>query len=113
MILHSPQFSTVTALHYLNEQESTILTLGARYELTSKYDFFFGADYDTDEGGFETTSFEVQRRFPSAVFGVGLSYNDITGETSFAFVLRPWGASGEGRFSGLGSRNATSSTGGF
>jgi hypothetical protein len=113
MILHSPQFSTVTALHYLNEQESTILTLGARYELTSKYDFFFGADYDTDEGGFETTSFEVQRRFPSAVFGVGLSYNDITGETSFAFVFRPWGASGEGRFSGLGSRNATSSTGGF
>lgn len=113
MILHSPQFSTVAALHYLNAQDSTILTLGARYELTTKYDFLFGADYDTDEGGFQSTSFEVQRRFPSAVFGVGISYNDITGESSFAFVFRPWGASGEGRFAGIGSNNTTSRTGGF
>ncbi|MFZ4573094.1 MAG: hypothetical protein ACOYN0_01775 [Phycisphaerales bacterium] len=113
LVQHSPLFATLAELRYLNAQDSTIITLGARYQMTSKYDIFAGADYDVDEGGFRNTSFEVQRRFPSATFGLGLAYNDITGESSFSFVFRPSGAIGGSRISGLGSAQTTSSSGGF
>jgi hypothetical protein len=113
LIQHSPQFATMAELRYLNPQDSTIVTMGARYQMTSKYDVVAGADYDVDEGGFQNTSFEVYRRFPSAAFGLGIGYNDITGESSFSFVFRPTGAVGDTRVSGIGSQQMTSTSGGY
>lgn len=38
LIQHSPQFSTVGEVRHLDPVDSTLLTLGARYTLTSKYE---------------------------------------------------------------------------
>ncbi|MDI1288457.1 MAG: hypothetical protein PSX37_00710, partial [bacterium] len=109
-----PNFSTAAEVRYLNEQNDTIVTFGAQYMLTSKYSVFAGADYDVDQSGFQSTAFEVRRKFQSVEFGLNVTYNDITGESGFGFVFRPYGTGEGARISGLGSANptaATSSTG--
>lgn len=113
LIQHSPQFSTVAEIRHLDPVDSTLLTLGARYTLTTKYEVFAGADYNTDSEGFQNTAVQIQRRFPSASFGLGIGYNDITGETSLSFVFRPLGAAGNARISGIGASETNSSAGGF
>jgi hypothetical protein len=103
VIRHSPEFTTYGDLRYINILDSTYLNLGAAYEFTVKYSASVAAAYDLDAGGFQTAGFEVRRRFASMLLGVNLGYNDITGETSFGFVLRPYGAGGEARVSSSGS----------
>ncbi|MEY3232051.1 MAG: hypothetical protein RL689_2140 [Planctomycetota bacterium] len=97
IIRHAPEFTTYGDLRYINILDSTYVNLGAAYEFTLKYSASVAAAYDLDEGGFQTAGFEVRRRFASMLLGVNLGYNDITGETSFGFVLRPYGAGGEAR----------------
>lgn len=113
LIQHSPQFSTVGEVRHLDPVDSTLLTLGARYTLTSKYELFAGADYNLDSDGFQNTAVQIQRRFPSATFGLGIGYNDITGETSLSFVFRPLGASGSASISGIGAAAPNAAAGGF
>jgi len=75
---------------------------GSSYDLTEKYAASVGLTYDVNGGGFQSTVVEVRRRFSSMLLGVTVSFNDITGETSFGFVFQPYGAQGSGRFSGGG-----------
>jgi hypothetical protein len=103
IIRHAPEFTTYGDLRYINILDSTYVNLGAAYEFTLKYSASVAAAYDLDEGGFQTAGFEVRRRFASMLLGVNLGYNDITGETSFGFVLRPYGAGGEARSSSGGT----------
>jgi len=103
LLRHAPNFTTAAEVRYLNAQDDTLITLGTQYRLTSKYSVFMGADYDVDESGFQNTAFEVRRRFQSMELGINISYNDITGESGFGFVFRPYGTGDGGRISGLGS----------
>ncbi len=103
VIRHAPEFSTYGDLRYINVLDSTYLNLGAAYEFTVKYSASVATAYDIEEGSFQTAGFEVRRRFASMLLGVNLGYNDITGETSFGFVLRPYGAGGEARVSSSAS----------
>jgi LPS transport system D len=112
-IQHAPDFSSYGELTFLNPENQTYFFFGTQYQLTKKYGLSLNAAYDTDRGDFQTISAELRRRSQSTVLGLGLSYNNITGETSFGLTIRPWGfgqsfggpglvSGGEGRSSQLG-----------
>jgi len=99
IVQHGLEFSTSVDLRYINALDSTYVNFGAQYQFTNKYSVSATAAYDLDAGGFQTNLFEVRRTFASMVFGLSVGYNDITGESSFGFVFRPFGAAGEARVS--------------
>lgn len=103
-IQHWPGFGSYMEYRGVNALDSKFLDLGTQYELTSKYALGADAVLDLTNGGLQTISFEVRRRFPSAIFGVGVSFNDTTDETSFGFIFQPVGVRGPGaRLSGVGA----------
>lgn len=104
VVQHYPDFSSFIELRSLNAEDSTHLDFGQAYKLSQKYRIAWVASYETRAGEFSDTNFEIQRSFPTADFGFGISYNNITSETSFGFVFRPTAAKGRGaRLQGLGS----------
>jgi hypothetical protein len=112
-IQHNPEFSSFGEVLFLNAQDQTYAIVGADYQLTRKYDFSGNAAYDTRRGDVQTVSFEVRRHFPSVTLGIGVTYNNITSETSFGFVFQPLGAGNQGaRFRGVGSAGGSSTFGG-
>lgn len=113
LLRHMPGFVSLIDLRYINAQDSTYLTYATTYELTDKYAATVGLTYDTTNGGFQSTVAEVRRRFTSMLLGVSISYNEISGESSFGFVFQPFGAAGSGRLSGSGNGGAGGGTGGF
>jgi len=105
IIDHWPGFFTDAEIRNLHPERTTLLTAGAGYRLSSKYDIYGSAAFDLNDGGFQSTGGEVRRRFPGLVLGVGLSYDNINGETSFSFILQPEGVRGQNRgLSGIGGR---------
>jgi hypothetical protein len=112
LVRHSPGFVTLGEVRYVNPQDATYLTVGTSYELTEKYAAAVGLTYDATSGGFQSTAVELRRRYSSLMLGLSVSYNDISGETSFGFVFQPYGAAGAGRITGLGSSDPMSSAGG-
>lgn len=110
-IQHWPGFASYMEFRGINAVDSKFLDFGTQYELTSKYALGADAVADLSNGGLQTVSFEVRRRFPGAVFGVGVSYNEITDETSFGFIFQPVGVRGPGaRLSGLGASDSRART---
>lgn len=102
ILQHTPDFATIGEVRYLNAQESTVFDWSAQYRMTSKYFITGGVTYDLKGGGFQNTNVEVRRAFQAVLFGVNLSYNNITGETSFGFLLRPMGTrSSDARLGGV------------
>ncbi|CAG1000011.1 hypothetical protein PHYC_02812 [Phycisphaerales bacterium] len=94
LIRQSPTFLAALDLRYLNPQDTTYLTMALSHELTDKYTMSLAANYDTDKSEFQTVGILMQRRFSSLVLGLGVSTNEITGETGLSFVLRPYGVTG-------------------
>lgn len=94
LIRQWPTFSAAVDVRYLNPQDSTYVTLALTQQLTSKYSLFTGANYDTDQREFQSIALLFQRRFSSVVFGVGVTTNAITDQTSLSFVVRPHGVQG-------------------
>lgn len=115
LIYHAPGFVTGLDARYINSQDSTIISIGTKYDLTSKYSISIGGSYDATRGGFQGGGVEVRRRFASMMMGISAGYNDISGVASFGFVFVPYGIAGEGRISGVGGPTgaASSSSGGF
>ncbi|MCC6676370.1 MAG: hypothetical protein IT436_04435 [Phycisphaerales bacterium] len=105
---HSPAFRSYFDVRYINSQDATFLLMGTAYEF-EKYAVSLFADYNTTEGGFQNVSAEVRRRSAAVMIGANVSYNDITGETSFGFLLQPLGVRGGGaRLRGLGGSGSAS-----
>ncbi len=88
---HAPDFNTYAELRSVGALDESFFNLGASYQITRKYTFATEASYNADKGEFQSINFEVRRRFPNVVLGVGISYNNITSQTSFGFVLQPLG----------------------
>lgn len=110
-IQHWPGFGSYMEYRGINALDSKFLDFGTQYELTTKYSLGADAVLDLTNGGLQTISFEIRRRFPSAIFGVGVSFNDTTDETSFGFIFQPVGVRGPGaRLSGLGASDPRSRT---
>jgi hypothetical protein len=82
------------------------MSFGATYRLSDKYDVGARATYDEDEGDFQTMVLNISRLYPSIWLDLGISYNNIRGETSFSFGLRPVGLGRRGAtLRGIGSSN--------
>lgn len=113
LLYHAPGFVTGLDARFINSQDSTIFSLGTRYDLSAKYSFSIGGSYDASRGGFQGGGVEVRRRFSSLLMGINVGYNDISGETGLGFVIIPYGATGEGRVTGIGSSSTAATSGGF
>lgn len=103
LIYHAPGFVSGIDARYINSQDSTIISAGAQYDLTSKYAIALAGSYDATRGGVQGGGVEVRRRFASLMLGINVGYNDISGESSLGFVIVPFGAVGEARISGIGA----------
>lgn len=105
---HTPDFATYADWRTINSQEQTYVVLGATYQLTPKYGLDLSGSYDTQLGEFQSVAANVRRRFPSVILGVGVSYNNITDESSFGIMIQPVGVQGPGaRLQGLGGAGGT------
>lgn len=89
VIQHSPRFSSFVEGRYINPLDSTFLDLGASYELTKRYSVSGLASYDISAGGFQGAGGELRRGFDGFIIGLRLSYNNVTDETGFGFVVKP------------------------
>ncbi|MFM9995102.1 MAG: hypothetical protein ACKVU4_04800 [Phycisphaerales bacterium] len=96
MIQHSPDFSVFTDVRYINSQDQTFADFGVQYILTPKYTLSASTAYDTDRAEFQSFFVDVRRAFPNVWLGVGVGYNDISGNTTIGFVLQPRGLPGAG-----------------
>lgn len=112
LLRHAPNFASYVDAHYVNSQDQTILNAGTQYELSTKYSVGINAAYDATRNGFQGASFSINRRFESVLFGVNASYDDISGNTSFGFLLQPFGARAGASIGGFGGGNVGSRFGG-
>lgn len=103
MMTHSPGWSTLVDVRYINPQDSTIVGLWGNYDLLDKYAITLAPSYDAAEGQFQSMFVQFTRRFSAMQLSVGVSYNDITSETTFGIVIQPYGARRGGGLEGLGS----------
>jgi hypothetical protein len=76
---------------HLNDQDSTLLSAGLGYELSDKYRVDSSVTFDTEESDLQDISAEISRDFQSAVFGLGVSYNNISESTSVNVLFQPLG----------------------
>lgn len=114
IVQHYPDFSSFAEMRALNAEDATNLSFGQSYRFNRKYRVAWMGSYETNSGEFETIAGEVQRNFPTAEFGFGISYNNITGETSFGFLFRPAAAAGKSaRLQGLGNSDARTRSSGW
>lgn len=90
-VQHTDRFSTVIDARMLETQGATYGGWSANYRLTDKYRASFNTTYDFDEGDFRNFATQLYRSFPVGTVGLTLNYNNDRGETSFGFILRPFG----------------------
>jgi hypothetical protein len=102
---HAPNFSTVVDLRYLGPQKSTILGVFGNYRISDKYSLSFSPTYDVTASEFQAFSLGFRRRFSALELGVGVQYNNISGETGLSLSLQPYGARGGLNVEGLGSES--------
>ncbi len=106
---HTPDFRTYVSTNFVNAMDSTVVSFGANYTLTSKYRAGLSANYDTDAGDFERFSATLTRDFPNLTLGVAFSYNKITDEAGIGVIVSPRGLSGAVGVTGLGTARSGSS----
>lgn len=102
LIQHSPSFTTLADVRFLNAQDSTVLTVWGDYQITDKYGILLSPNYSMSEGEFQSVFARVTRRFSAFQASISINYDNIQGETSFGFVFQPYGASGGVGSSGTG-----------
>ncbi len=92
LIQHSPNFTTLADVRFLNAQDSTVLTVWGDYQITDKYGILLSPNYSMSEGEFQSVFARVTRRFSAFQASISINYDNIQGETSFGFVFQPYGA---------------------
>ncbi len=93
---HTPEFSSSADIRYINSQNVTYGGASARYTLTDKYDLLTRVTYNFQLEDFQTFVAQINRRFPNLTLGIVIRYDNVQGETSFGFTLRPLGFGGRG-----------------
>lgn len=102
LIQHSPSFTTLADVRFLNAQDSTVLTVWGDYQITDKYGILLSPNYSMSEGEFQSVFARITRRFSAFQASISINYDNIQGETSFGFVFQPYGARGAIGGSGAG-----------
>ncbi len=95
IIEHRPGFTTSIEYREVQPLDATFGLLAARYRLSDKYELNTSVNYNFDLGDFQTFNAQLLRRFQIGTLGTRISYDNIRGETSFGFVFRPAGSSGD------------------
>ncbi|MDP1660634.1 MAG: hypothetical protein Q8L55_01855 [Phycisphaerales bacterium] len=88
---HGRDFRSFIELRYLNPLDSTYVTFGGDYRLSSLYTLGLAAAYDTDANEFQDTALRINREFPDVTVTLRVRYNNITGETALGLVFTPLG----------------------
>ncbi|MAY73433.1 MAG: hypothetical protein CMJ31_01680 [Phycisphaerae bacterium] len=84
-------FDAIVGFRRLEAQDATYLDTSVGYLFADKYQVRAGTQYNFVAEDFQDVRAVVLRDFPVGQFGVSISYNNITNETSFGVVLRPFG----------------------
>ena len=111
-ITHTPEFSTIAEVRFLNPQDSTYVNLGSSLKLTSKYSIRSGVVFDADRDEFQSVNASLERRLRSMILGINVSHNEISNDTGIGFVLIPLGIpEGASQIRGLGSSSSRRQSG--
>jgi len=94
---HGFGFSSFGEIRTIDLLDSTVLHVGAIYELTRVYALEGRVVYDLEESELERVGGVLQRRFPQWTLEVGADYDDIRRSSSFSLRIQPVGVSGEDR----------------
>jgi hypothetical protein len=96
LIQHSESLTSRLEVHRLEAQDDTYGNGLLRGTFGDKYVYVLNATYNFRVNDFQLASISVLRRFPNGLIGGTVSYNNITGETSFGMYFQPTGSRGVG-----------------
>lgn len=88
---HTRDFRTFAELRFLNPLNTTYITLGGDFRVSSLYTIGAAAAVDTDEGELQDLAVRINRDFPDMTLTLRVRYNNITEETSFGVIFTPLG----------------------
>lgn len=91
-------FDAQVGVRRLEAQDATYLDTRLGYDFADKYSVILFGQYNFIFEDFQTFRATVLRDFPVGQLGFSVDYNNITGETSVGFVLRPFGLGDTGSF---------------
>lgn len=111
LIRHSERFNSKFEFRQIEFQDDTYGDVVLSGLFGDKYAYEVRGTYNFRVDDFQTVSFTLLRAFPNGMLGGSLTYNNITGETSFGIVLQPTGMQSS-RASGFGSSRGSSGFGG-
>lgn len=106
LIDHSPLTSTSIEYRTIDPVDASYLDLVNAYQLGDKYLLNSFISYDLDESDVRRVGTQVRREFPAIIVGLGVSYDNIEGTTSFGFEISPKGFGRGVRFRGVGAGEA-------
>jgi hypothetical protein len=88
---HSPAFTSFLEGRFVDALDTTLVDLGAAYELTHRYRLGTRVSYDTDEDDIRDVRATLARRAPQWTLFFTVNYDNIRNETSFSVELSPSG----------------------
>lgn len=114
LVDHWPGFSSSFDLRNIHADQTTYFDIASTYQLSSKYWLTGAVSFDLNNERLQTIATGIRRRYPGLFFGLSVSYNQITDDTSFGILVQPEGVRSSGaRFQGLGSNDDRARASGF
>lgn len=89
IIQQSSDFSLWAETRFIDALDSTYFSLGTRQRLTPTYLVATSATYDSRTDQLQALDAEIERRYPNVDLALGLSFNNITNDTSFGIRVTP------------------------
>ncbi len=86
-----PDMRLFTELRRLGYSEDTYINAGVDYKLGDRYTLGAVGVYNEKVGQFQSTTLRIGREMPHLILTARISYDDITGDTSFGFDFQPTG----------------------
>jgi hypothetical protein len=86
-----PDMRLFSELRRLGYSEDTYINSGVEYKLGDRYTLGAVGVYNEKAGQFQSATFRVGREMPHLILTARVTYNDITGDTSFGIDFQPTG----------------------
>lgn len=91
---HGDSFTTYAEYRYLRDFDDTLLALGARYELTTKYAMAVEGTWNLHESRFQNSGMVFTRRFEQWTVDVGIGFDETSDIFEASISVRPLGFAG-------------------
>lgn len=95
IIEHRPGFTTSVEYREVQPLDATFASMAAKYRISDKYTISSNVNYNFQLDDFQNFNAQLLRRFQVGSLGATIRYDNIRGVTSFGFVFRPAGSSGD------------------